>query len=47
MLRPFSPLDAFFGVSARGSTVRRELLAGLTSFISISYILVVVSCGGQ
>jgi len=34
-------MDEYFEISARGSTVRREIVAGLTSFVAISYILVV------
>ncbi len=34
-------LDRFFQVSARGSTIRRELYAGLTTFVTVAYIIVV------
>ena len=34
-------LERFFQVQARGSTVRTELLAGLTTFLTLSYIVVV------
>lgn len=34
-------LDQWFGFTARGSTVRREVLAGLTTFSTLSYILIV------
>ncbi|CCC82450.1 NCS2 family permease [Thermoproteus tenax] len=34
-------LDKFFGISERGSTVGREVLAGLTTFLAMSYILFV------
>ena len=41
----FSPpvkwLDQLFNVSSQGSTVRKELLAGLTTFAAMAYILVV------
>ena len=36
-----SGLDRFFGISALGSTVPRELRAGLTTFLTMSYILFV------
>ncbi len=38
---PTSGLDRFFGLSASGSTVSRELRAGLTTFLTMSYILFV------
>jgi AGZA family xanthine/uracil permease-like MFS transporter len=34
-------LDAFFGLSARGTTARREILAGATTFVTMAYILFV------
>lgn len=34
-------LDDFFGVSAKGSTVRTEILAGLATFLTMAYIIVV------
>ena len=34
-------LDRMFKISANGSTVNREMLAGLTTFLSIAYILAV------
>lgn len=34
-------LDRFFQIGARGSTLRRELTAGLTTFLAMSYILFV------
>jgi AGZA family xanthine/uracil permease-like MFS transporter len=34
-------LDSYFCLSARSTTVRRELLAGLTTFATMAYILVV------
>ncbi len=39
--RPASRLDAFFGLSARGTTVRTEILAGATTFVTMAYILFV------
>ncbi len=38
---PVSALDRYFGLSRLGSTVPRELRAGLTTFLSMSYILFV------
>ena len=35
-----SRLDSYFGLSSSGTTVRTEVLAGLTSFITIAYILI-------
>ncbi|MEM5517693.1 NCS2 family permease [Henriciella sp. AS95] len=34
-------LDRFFGLQARGTTVRTEVVAGLTTFLSMSYIIFV------
>ena len=34
-------LDRFFKINARGSSVRTELLAGLTTFIALAYIIFV------
>ncbi len=34
-------LDAFFGLSARGTSVRTEMLAGATTFMTMAYILFV------
>ena len=34
-------LDRHFGISARGSTVRTEILAGATTFIAMAYIIMV------
>ena len=38
---PASGLDRYFGLSRHGSTPARELRAGLTTFLSMSYILFV------
>ncbi|WP_421260409.1 NCS2 family permease [Aeromonas sp. 600774] len=35
-------LDSFFSISARGSSVRQELLAGLTTFLAMVYSIIVV-----
>jgi AGZA family xanthine/uracil permease-like MFS transporter len=34
-------LDRFFGISARGSSVRTEVLGGLTTFLTMAYIIFV------
>ena len=34
-------LDQFFGVTAKGSTIRTEILAGLATFLTMAYIVVV------
>jgi AGZA family xanthine/uracil permease-like MFS transporter len=34
-----NPLDRFFGYRARGSTLRIEIVAGLTTFMTMAYIL--------
>lgn len=34
-------IDSFFGVKKKGSTIRREMLAGLITFLSMAYILAV------
>ncbi|ABC83112.1 NCS2 family permease [Anaeromyxobacter dehalogenans] len=41
MTAPASSLDRFFGLRARGTTVRREILAGTTTFMTMAYILFV------
>lgn len=35
-------LDAWFKISARGSTVRKEIVAGLTTFLAMVYSVIVV-----
>ncbi|HBZ14350.1 NCS2 family permease [Pantoea sp. NPDC088449] len=41
--RPASgKLDAWFNISARGSSVRQEILAGLTTFLAMVYSVIVV-----
>ena len=32
-------LDKFFKISERGSTVRTEIIAGLTTFFAMAYIV--------
>ena len=39
-LRPRNGLDRYFGISARRSTVGRELRGGLTTFFTMAYIVV-------
>ena len=34
-------LDKFFGITFSGSTVKREIIAGLTTFMTMSYIIFV------
>ena len=34
-------IDRYFGVSAQGSTLSREAVAGLTTFLAMAYILFV------
>lgn len=36
-----SKLERFFGVAESGSTLRRELIGGLTTFLTLSYIILV------
>ncbi len=38
-MRITAPLERFFRISERGSTIRRECLAGLTTFMTMSYIV--------
>ena len=33
-------LDRYFGITARGSTVRREVRGGLVTFMTMAYIVV-------
>ncbi|HBG66956.1 MAG TPA: guanine permease, partial [Treponema sp.] len=45
-------MEKFFKVKERGSTVNREIIAGLTTFLAMSYILAVnpgmlSACGGM
>src|SRR5258708_31764113 len=34
-------IDGYFGISERGSTIPTEILAGLSTFLALSYIFVV------
>ncbi len=36
-----NPIDRFFGIRAAGSTIPREVLAGVTTFLTMSYVLFV------
>ena len=38
---PVSGIDRYFGITAQGSTVRREVRAGFTTWLTMSYILFV------
>ncbi|MDX5628258.1 MULTISPECIES: NCS2 family permease [unclassified Brenneria] len=40
--RPHGALDAFFKITQRGSNVRQEVLAGLTTFLAMVYSVIVV-----
>ena len=40
MSKPQNALDRFFGYTERGSSVKTELLAGLTTYIALAYILI-------
>ena len=37
--RTIGPIDAYFQISARGSTVGREIRGGIVTFFTMSYIL--------
>ena len=34
-------LDKFFGITSSGSSVKKEIIAGLTTFMTMSYIIFV------
>ena len=40
MSKPKNALDSFFGITERGSNIKTEMLAGLTTFIAMAYILI-------
>ena len=40
MSKPKNALDSFFGYSERGSSIKTEFLAGLTTYIALAYILI-------
>ncbi|NHW59588.1 permease, partial [Escherichia coli] len=35
-------LDSYFKLTARGTTVRKEMIAGLTTFLAMVYSVIVV-----
>ena len=39
LTKPVSPVDAYFGITARGSTVAREVRGGLVTFFTMAYII--------
>ena len=39
--KPQGALDNYFKITARGSTVRQEVLAGLTTFLAMGYSVIV------
>lgn len=41
-VKPQGGLDGYFQISARGSTVRKEMVAGLTTFLAMVYSVIVV-----
>ena len=41
VIEPKGHLDRFFGLTAHGTTVNRELVAGLTTFLTMAYIIFV------
>lgn len=40
MSKPKNALDSFFGITERGSNMKTEMLAGLTTFIAMAYIMI-------
>lgn len=40
--KPTGGLDGYFKISARGSSVRQEVVAGLTTFLAMVYSVIVV-----
>lgn len=40
MSKPHNSLDRFFGISQSGSSMKTEVLAGVTTFIALAYILI-------
>ena len=41
MSKPNTPLDKFFGITKAGSNIKTEIIAGLTTFFAMAYILFV------
>ncbi|WP_409310714.1 NCS2 family permease [Pectobacterium sp. B1J-3] len=42
VVRPHNALDAYFKITQRGSSLRQEVLAGLTTFLAMVYSVIVV-----
>ena len=40
-VKPLNRVDKFFGITARGSTLRTEIVAGIVTFLAMCYILTV------
>lgn len=40
--RSLSPLDKFFSISVRGSTISREIRGGVTTFVAMAYLIVLI-----
>ena len=40
--RSLSPLDRFFSISVRGSTISREIRGGVTTFVAMAYLIVLI-----
>ena len=49
--KPVGKVDKYFGVTKAGSTIRREIIAGIVTFLAMAYILVVnpsaITSGGS
>lgn len=41
IVQPKNKVDAFFGITARGSSFKTEIFAGITTFMAMAYILMV------
>ncbi|MGL5044789.1 MAG: hypothetical protein ACRC55_07890, partial [Plesiomonas sp.] len=41
-IAPVSGFDRYFSITARGSSVRQELIAGVTTFLAMVYSIIVV-----
>ena len=40
-VKPLNRIDKFFGITARGSTIKAEIIAGIVTFLAMCYILTV------
>ena len=40
-VKPLNRVDKFFGITARGSSIRTEIVAGIVTFLAMCYILTV------